>query len=407
VCSSDLPARTPIVRAAILSLAIIASELAGRRYDRLTLLGWVMIAVLIWKPTEIFSAGFHLSFGVVAALMTLASPLRARLFGTPTLRDERTRALAITDWCKDLLCASICAWGISLPIVAHHFGMVSAIGVLSTIVVLPAVMALLSVGYLALGVGLVSTTFAGALLAIAEPIASVVLWIAHVFGSLPISELSVPMPPLWWVLLAIFAIAWWMVRGTARAPIGYALTPLLILSAAITWNSAGIARTTTLRLDMLSVGDGTCMLLRSGREAMLYDCGSRSPSLGLRTIPEAVRAFGARTVRTVVISHPNTDHFNALPDCARRLGVREVIVGQAFLDAAEASDAVRAFLDALEAQGVRVRTIGADESLALGNISFEVLSPRSGEAYSRENNNSIVLRAMIPTNQDQIGRAHV
>jgi len=60
-----VPARTPIVRAAILSLAIIASELAGRRYDRLTLLGWVMIAVLIWKPTEIFSAGFHLSFGVV------------------------------------------------------------------------------------------------------------------------------------------------------------------------------------------------------------------------------------------------------------------------------------------------------------------------------------------------------
>jgi len=106
--------------------------------------------------------------------------------------------------------------------------------------------------------------------------------------------------------------------------------------------------------------------------------------------------------RSVVISHPNTDHFNALPDCARRLGVREVIVGQAFLDAAEASDAVRAFLDALEAQGVRVRTIGADESLALGNISFEVLSPRSGEAYSRENNNSIVLRAMIPTNQDPI-----
>lgn len=398
-----VPARTPIVRTAILSLAFVAAELGGRRYDRITLLAWVGLAVLFWKPTELFSAGFHLSFAIVAALMLLHAPVRARLFGyrSPAIDRDDARPVRswIARWAQDLIVASIVSWAVSVPIVAHHFGLVPLLGIASSIVVLPVIVLLVALGYLALAVGLVSTLGASAIMSAMLPIASFSLWLAGLFEALPLAEIAVPTPSILWIALALPAIAWWLVRGTVRAPTGYAITTILALSAIIAWNDTGVRANTALRIDMLSVGDGTCILLRTEDDALLYDAGSRYPGLGLRTIPDALRALGVRTVERAVISHPNTDHMNALPDCARRIGLREVIVGKAMHDHARSDPdgAARYFLDALRAQGMDVRTTHAGETIALGEITFQILSPPEGRLYESANDNSLVLRARIET----------
>ncbi|MCX5689374.1 MAG: ComEC/Rec2 family competence protein, partial [Planctomycetota bacterium] len=66
-----VPPQSPIVRSAALTLAMIAGELLSRRYDRLTLLGWVSLGVTIWHPSEVSSLGFQLSVGLTAALLSL------------------------------------------------------------------------------------------------------------------------------------------------------------------------------------------------------------------------------------------------------------------------------------------------------------------------------------------------
>jgi len=394
-----VPARTPIVRASILSLALIAADLAGRRYDRLNLLGWVMLAVLIWKPAELFSAGFHLSFGVVAALMLLASPLRARLFSTQTPHDERTVRSCALDSGKNLLCASIVAWTIAAPIVAHHFGIVSLVGIPATVIIMPFVTVLLAVAYLALAVGLVSTAAAGILALAADQIAGLILSIARAIETIPFAEITVHAPPVWWVFIAVACITWWLARGTIRAPIGFALTPALILSIALTWTAAGVPRSVALRIDMLSVGDGTCILLRTQRQAMLFDCGSRYPGIGLTTIPNALRALGVRTVPTVIISHPNTDHFNGLPDFAHRFGVRTVITSAAFEHTAQADPdgAPAALIDFCNSVGIAMNTAHEGDTLALGNLALAVISPPEGVIFDGLNDNSLVILVRIAT----------
>ena len=71
------------------------------------------------------------------------------------------------------------------------------------------------------------------------------------------------------------------------------------------------------RLDctFLSVGHGLSVLIElpSG-QTMLYDAGQNdAPRAAVRAISESLWELGLRHVDAVVLSHPDLDHYNALP----------------------------------------------------------------------------------------------
>ena len=84
------------------------------------------------------------------------------------------------------------------------------------------------------------------------------------------------------------------------------------------------------RLDctFLSVGHGCAVLLElpSG-QTMLYDAGRLGwPKGGARVISEFLWHQGLTHLDAVVISHPDADHFNALPELLERFSVGVVYV---------------------------------------------------------------------------------
>lgn len=169
------------------------------------------------------------------------------------------------------------------------------------------------------------------------------------------------------------------------------------------------------RVDTLSVGSGTCHLVRVSSaakrtddppllgafgtgEAMLWDCGSSYSGAGLRDIPRACRALGAATVRTIVISHPDLDHYIALPDAARALGTRRVIVGASFFADAEAKPdgPAATALRLLHADGVELLEAGAGEVWPIGAGRLTFVSPPRGAPPPRSDNDaSLVARLTV------------
>lgn len=134
----------------------------------------------------------------------------------------------------------------------------------------------------------------------------------------------------------------------------------------------------------------------------MFDCGSLRLSIGQRTIPAAARALGAWRVPTVVLSHPNIDHYSGLLDVAGPLGVRLVCVGEAFERAARADPEgpVAFVLRELQRLGIEVRVLAAGDVVPGFEGVIDVLSPPRGKIFRADNDASLILRLQTGASLD-------
>lgn len=408
-----LPAQTPILRAGVMVLALLLTEALGRRYDRVSVLGWVAVIMLLYKPLDAWSLGFQLSFGIVGVLLLCGDEVNGRMFGVP-LRGLVRPAVApgrpgmfwwlpaFGRWCVRALhmqiSASVLAWAVATPVILYHTGMLSPLAFATTILVLPFTIIVLWVGYVALLVG-VLVPAAGepsgwVLERLAALLVDVVLWI----DGLPAMSLRLPAISLLWTIAGIGLVLYWVRRGHGRDRRAWGLTGALLVWAAaeIMIGPRGAARW-PLRMDALAVGEGTCVMARSDGDALLWDCGSRWAGIGERLVPDAVRALGAWRVRTIVVSGLGLEHCAGVVDVIDPLGVERVLVTEQFRRAARADGAgpEARMIDDIARRGVRVETLLPGDALVFGAARLRLLSPAPEAVFSNAFDTSMVARIEV------------
>lgn len=405
-----LPTQPPITRAVIMGLALVVSEAAGRRYDRLTILCWTSTGLLLWHPADLWSLGYQLSCGLTGLLLWLGTPAFSRIWGAafvvPGVRTGGFRAIA-THWIKASVASSILCWLVSLPIVWASTGYLSPLAVIATVLVSPVLVGAMGAGYVAIVIGVTIGSFV-------PMVATAAAWIVGLFtkASLVIAEQidrvpgsGLTGPPIaWWAaLFTSAAVIAFFALGKQRALLGWLF---LLVSPGIC--AISIAINTRLpaelaaRIDTFAVGDGSCHLIRSGGNAVLWDAGSLQYSTARRVLPQALREVGAWRIPTAIITHGDFDHFNALPELVDRFGIREVLVGERFLErASHADSAPAAFTGFLRSRGVTIRTISAGDVVSFGRVSLTFLSPDTRATYERENDYSLIARLDGPVHSSR------
>lgn len=409
-----VPANAPIVRAAIMTLAFLAAESTGRRYDRLNLLAWTACALVLARPLDLLSPGFQLSFLAVAALIVLAGPLRDAMLRRVGLftedPDERGVRHLVASACAAALAAGVTAWAVTTPVVMFHVGVLSPLGAPLSALAVPVFAAILGVGYLAMFLGAIAPSVAVALAPALGAMADLFLRATRWCESVPLSSMTTPPVPAWWAALATVC-AWRVVRGGTRDAGATVAAILLCAFAGVSaMRSPAPEPGVALRIDTLSVGDGSCHLVRDATGGtMLWDCGSTWVGVGERDIPEALRALGVWRLDTLVISHPNLDHYSGALDTARRVRPREAIVGESLVHEARRDPfgPVAHLLARLREIGVPVRTVASGDEIRIGALRAETLWPPSGFAAQRPNDDSIVLRVRVPINDGASGGERV
>ena len=393
------PVRTPIARAAIMVIAFLAAELAGRRYHPLAVLALTAIVIIIWKPTELASIGFQLSFGIVAALIALTPRVEQRFFQYDPPPDERTTGQFIEQHIRRLTIAALVAWAIATPLIAHHVGVISPMAPILTVLLAPPVTILLTGALAALLISAAIPPLAavtGALLAL---LAGVITTIALFADSLPLSVIHVPHVSALWAVGATLVIGWWCAVGDRKNTPALIATIIMIGWTTIAFLPPRPDSNVALRVDSLDVGNGSCILVRSGSESILIDAGSSHFGAGQRTIPRALRALGAGRIDSAIITHANLDHYNALIDAADQIGLRRVLVTASFLEQATADPEgpVAALLEALRSAEIRTEVISAGDTILLGAMTAQILSPPIPSPFDEANNNSLVVNFWIYT----------
>lgn len=385
--------RMPVLRAGVMTMAASLALVFGRRLRVRGLIALSGIVLLLWRPDQLFTPGFQLSFAVVLGLIHLQPILRRRWFGAPN-QLAASASQMVGQWLRAAFAAAMAAWLIATPIQMYHFGAMSPLCVPLTIVALPLVSVLLAMGYVKMLLAILlpsASLLLGVLLSIG---AEVLISIVQAIDTVPGAAVRVPYPAAVWSMLALVWVYWWVMRPRRRERrVQWVAAAALVIW--LLWPMLPLGRGPALRIDMLAVGDGSCYLVRSGRSTVVFDAGSGdSLNAGQQRLVPAMRRLGVRRVDVIVISHPNLDHYSAVLEIVDAFDVGTALVTPQLLGRAEADPfgPVAYLLTGLTDRFVSVLAVGRGEARAFGRASWTWLHPQTSQAYERANNGSMVIR---------------
>jgi len=425
-----VPFRIPIVRAALMAAIWCIGYITGRSVGGLNLLSAAAMAVLIWRPSELFFPGFQLSFSVVAGLLLFAGPVARWLW--PVADDVAVHSLSIRHRVVRLIInygsVNLVAFLAAAPLVAFHFRMFSPLTVLVSLLALPWVTAVLAVGYLKIMLGLLLPSFGlllvGPLESLAYWVTSSVRWVSQ----WPIATMAFSgQPSVVWMVASMAVIAallgGWFARRRLALTAAVVLCTVQLLATTVP-AFQGIAalwpgyRQVPLTLNMFSVGDGSCYLVRlnapiayrassahtpehgklSQLHVLMFDCGSQAyMQVGAKSIVPALEAMQVRAVDTLIISHADMDHFNGSLAVVDHVGVARVLMPPQMFARAQKrpQSAVGYFVNELMKRRVPIQTVSKGWHETHGDAQLEILWPPSNLAPAAVNDTSLVLSITV------------
>lgn len=321
-----VPPSSPLVRAAAILLTLLGAEYLGRRYDRLTLLGWIACVVLLARPSELWSLGFQLSFGLTAVLLGMGQRLAERLFPGPLGLGSTQPKLAarLRGAVGVLFATSALCWAISAPWIASTIGVLNPLAILTTMVLTPLIVLLLWAGYAVLLSGLVLPGLASVL---AAPVALLVTFIvacAAWFDSLAVASIALPPVPAAWALAATLLLVFWFASARLRQR-GFACAAgALVVFLLLTWWMSGLPSNVAARVHNLAIRRGSCSLVETPGGNWMINAGAGSDRG--RNLASVARALGIWRVETLVIDGAIPSNAEGAPEVLRSLKPKRVLL---------------------------------------------------------------------------------
>ena len=194
-------------RAALMASLVLLGTLMDRPAHGFTSLGFAALLLLGWDPQQLFQAGFQLSFGVVFMLTWWSGPLlrwiapwhEPEVYIPQGLHTSAQRGAA---WCRKVilqsLVVSVCATLGSAPLMIHHFGLVTPVGIFANLFLVILSEIILAVSCLSLMCAGLKFTWLSLLANNTNwALAKGSIWFAKFFAALPGGHLRVD-PSRWW-----------------------------------------------------------------------------------------------------------------------------------------------------------------------------------------------------------------
>ncbi|QIF05253.1 DUF4131 domain-containing protein [Roseimicrobium sp. ORNL1] len=190
------------VRATVMMAVLFAGIMLNRNGDLLNILGGAAVLLLVFDTNQIFAPGFQLSFGVLASIGLFANwfskPFRPWVEPDPFLpKPLLSGKQKLLWWARGqvagLITVSAAAWIGSLPLIFHHFHLVTPISIAANMLLVPLSFAVLGTAILTLLAGTLHLVWLQALLSNANlAFAWCTLQSAQLFASVPGGNLYLP-----------------------------------------------------------------------------------------------------------------------------------------------------------------------------------------------------------------------
>lgn len=360
-----------VVRACIMQIFLLIAPLFRRGSDPLTSLAAALLVILLCNPFAAASVSLQLSFSATLGMVLLSPRLYKLLTGwyKGKCRPLRTALCFVAA----NLSATLSAVGFTAPLTAWYFRIFVLVAPLSSLLAVPAAGWSFMAAFVTVLLGFVWLPLASLLGWISWALVRYILWIANGMMSWRYHAVYFTNPYLIYWLLFLYAAF----IGCAATPDGkrkYLLASalsVLTLTAAI-WVNRQDYQYGVLTALTLDVGQGESVILTSGGETALVDCGSsnsyKDPG-GLAA--DTLHSMGVRELSAVVVTHYHADHTNGLYEVLRRIPVQTV-----YLPDIEDEYGVRERLVSLaEEKGAQVTYVTKETADTLGDTVLTIYPP--------------------------------
>ena len=360
-----------VVRACIMQIFLLIAPLFRRGSDPLTSLAAALLVILLCNPFAAASVSLQLSFSATLGMVLLSPRLYKLLTGwyKGKCRPLRTALCFVAA----NLSATLSAVVFTAPLTAWYFRIFVLVAPLSSLLAVPAAGWSFMAAFVTVLMGFVWLPLASLLGWISWALVRYILWIANGMMSWRYHAVYFTNPYLIYWLLFLYAAF----IGCAATPDGkrkYLLASalsVLTLTAAI-WVNRQDYQYGVLTALTLDVGQGESVILTSGGETALVDCGSsnsyKDPG-GLAA--DTLHSMGVRELSAVVVTHYHADHTNGLYEVLRRIPVQTV-----YLPDIEDEYGVRERLVSLaEEKGAQVTYVTKETADTLGDTVLTIYPP--------------------------------
>jgi competence protein ComEC len=392
-----------ITRAVIMALVVLFGFFLQRKSQILNSLGFAALIILTFNPSQLFTAGFQLSF---AAVLSIAL-LHERIVGMVRISYPALQEKPLLNSALSIAFLTIAATLGTIPLTVYYFHRVSLVSVLANFIVVPLAGIFLSMVFLFLFFGLFSTFLASLYASAAQIIGFAILQINFLLGSMKISHVVVPDVGWSFALLYFFwlfasvTFPWTNSSGDKNVLMKKVIFSVLLGLNIILYVNL-FEEKTEVRLFVLDVGQGDAIFVElPGGKNMLIDAGIkfRSYDMGERVVVPFLERNGIGEINYFVVTHLHIDHMGGAASVIRNVKVDNFI----YPEQSSQSETWIKTMACVAAFKIPSRNVRAGMILDSGSVyRVYVIHPNrkyvgeGGLAYNKRfNNGSVVLKVCI------------
>lgn len=392
-----------ITRAVIMALVVLFGFFLQRKSQILNSLGFAALIILTFNPSQLFTAGFQLSFAAVFSIALLHERILGMVRRSyPALQEKPLLSSSLS-----IAFLTIAATLGTIPLTVYYFHRVSLVSIFANFLVVPLAGIFISMVFTFLCFGLFSSLLASLYASAAQIVGFVILQMNFFLGSMKISHVVIPDVGWSFALLYffwLFAVAAFPRSGSSTGKEG--LTGKIVfgvlLGANIILYVSFFAAKPEAKLFVLDVGQGDAIFveLPDGKN-MLVDAGIKFKTydMGERVVVPFLERNGIDEINYFVVTHLHSDHMGGAAAVIKNVKVDNFI----YPEQSSQSETWKNAMACVSAFKIPSRNARAGTILDSSSICrVYVLHPNrkyvgeGGLAYkTRFNDGSIVLKVCI------------
>lgn len=298
-----------VIRAVVMSSVIILAFISNRTTNIFNSLAIAALAILLFKPYELFSPSFQLSFGAVSGIAAVA-PTITTYVNSLKLKSKLLRYLFL------FLAVSFGAQLGTLPMTIYYFGKLSVVAFIANLIVIPAVGVLVAIAIFTLAISSVSMWLASVYAFVNDYLTISLFTFIKSAGELDfsfarINQFSV-FNAITISIFILFVIYFWKKFNSTIAKIILLLITSLNIFVYSQIDDQELLPANLLSVIMIDVGQGDSFLIKfpDGKTALI-DAGNADKYFdnGKRVIIPLLDYLGIEKIDYGFITHIDSDHY--------------------------------------------------------------------------------------------------